>query len=234
MRRSRVQTRQLILDAAYGLFCDLGYNATTMDAVAKQAGVAVQTVYFTFHTKDALLQEVQDRAVIGDDRVPPPDQPWFAEAIAAPDGVRALAAVIGGVADIHARVAPLVPVFHAVAGEPAGGTWRRAEALRREGFAQLLDLMVAKTPLRQDLGHDHALDLLFVVLGTELYKSLVIDCGWSPAAWSTWVLASLSRDLFGQEPAARPLTKRATKRATKGPTKGRTKRPTNESARRSR
>ena len=49
-------TRRRMLDAAYDLFCEQGFRATTMDAIAQRAGVAVQTLYFTFHTKDALLQ----------------------------------------------------------------------------------------------------------------------------------------------------------------------------------
>lgn len=41
-----------------------------MEAIAHRAGVAVQNVYFTFHTKDALLQEVHNRTVLGNDALP--------------------------------------------------------------------------------------------------------------------------------------------------------------------
>ena len=40
--------------------------ATTMQAVADEAGVAVQTVYFTFGTKAKLLAAVERRAILGD------------------------------------------------------------------------------------------------------------------------------------------------------------------------
>src|SRR6187399_1573894 len=77
-------TRRRMLDAAYDLFCDQGFRATTMEAIAERAGVAVQTLYFTFHTKDELLQAVQDRAVLGDDvPTPPHEQPWFREMLEA-------------------------------------------------------------------------------------------------------------------------------------------------------
>ena len=68
-------TRRRILDAAYDLFCVAGYPATTMAAIGERAGVAVQTVYFTFRTKDALLQAVHNRTVLGRDEIPPPQQP---------------------------------------------------------------------------------------------------------------------------------------------------------------
>ena len=48
-------TRRRIVDAAYRLFSEGGYAAATMDAIAAQAGVAVQTVYHVFNTKAVLL-----------------------------------------------------------------------------------------------------------------------------------------------------------------------------------
>ena len=55
-RRERAKaTRRRIAEAALVRFSGQGYAATTMDAIAGDAGVAVQTVYFTFHTKAELL-----------------------------------------------------------------------------------------------------------------------------------------------------------------------------------
>ena len=42
-----------------------------MAAIAQRAGVAVQTVYFVFHTKAELLSRVIDAAVLGPDPNPP-------------------------------------------------------------------------------------------------------------------------------------------------------------------
>jgi AcrR family transcriptional regulator len=63
-----------IIVSAYTLFCESGYRGTTMESIAQRAGVAVQTVYFTFRTKDDLLQAVYEWAVLGDDGKPPPMQ----------------------------------------------------------------------------------------------------------------------------------------------------------------
>lgn len=194
-------TRGRMLDAAYDLFCEQGFRATTMGSIAERAGVAVQTLYFTFHTKDALLQEVHDRTVLGDDPVPPPQQPWHVAAMAEPDGRRALAQIIEGVMTIQARVAPMIPVFQAVSSDAAGRVYRRGEELRRKGYEQLIDGLAAKTPLRPGLTRAKACDLLFVVLEPELYRSLVLECGWSQADWQTWATNALTRDLFGEEPA---------------------------------
>src|SRR4051812_6026406 len=79
-------TRMRILRAAYSLFAAHGYPTVTMAAVAAEAGVAVQTLYFTFGTKAALLQHAYDYAVLGDGEVlPPAEQSWYRDMRAAED-----------------------------------------------------------------------------------------------------------------------------------------------------
>src|ERR1041384_7668216 len=113
-------TRRRMLDAAYGLFCEEGYRATTMDAIAERAGVAVQTLYFTFHTKDELFQAVHERTVLGDEAIPPEAHPWSRAAVPSDDFGGAVRHICRGVLSISRRVAPMIPAFHAVAGDPAG------------------------------------------------------------------------------------------------------------------
>jgi AcrR family transcriptional regulator len=199
-----------MLSAAYDEFRERGFRQTTMEAIARRAGVAVQTLYFTFHTKDALLQELLDRAVLGDDPTPPPLQPWFQDAIAEPDVAVALAHIVSGCSAICGRVAPLMPVFHAVVGEPAGQVFRHGEDLRRADFAgPMLDILERKAPLRPGTSRRHAADILFVILGPETYHSFVLGCGWTPKAFERWAAQVLARDLFGVEPAiTRPKAKR--------------------------
>jgi AcrR family transcriptional regulator len=56
-------TRQRILHAARHRFFEDGYAATTLKAVAVEAGVAVQTVYAVFGSKAAILAELRALAV---------------------------------------------------------------------------------------------------------------------------------------------------------------------------
>jgi AcrR family transcriptional regulator len=191
-------TRRRMLDAAYELLCEQGYRATTMEAIAEQAGVAVQTLYFTFHTKDELLQQVHDRTVLGDEGVPPPLQPWYRTAMAEHDLRTALRTIVEGTQTILARVAPMLPVFHTVAGEPAGAVWQRAEQLRVEGYDSLLRALETRQPLRQGLRHRDARDILFVVLGPETYRAFVHERQWSVTRWVRWTVDVLAQDLFGQ------------------------------------
>ena len=111
-------TRARIITSAYALFCESGYRGTTMESIAERAGVAVQTVYFAFRTKDDLLQAVYEWAVLGNEGTPPPMQDWNVTALAGPDARNAIPAIVAGIATIHARVAPLLPVFDAISPEP--------------------------------------------------------------------------------------------------------------------
>jgi AcrR family transcriptional regulator len=197
-RRAQAQaTRSRIIRHAYDLFCDAGYKATTMEAVAQRAGVAVQTVYFVFRTKDNLLQAVHEWTVLGDDPAPPPLQDWALAAAAEPDARRALRINVAGVATILARMAPMIPVFHAVSQDAAGAVFRQSEHLRREDMVELATSLSKRTPLAPGMTRRRAADLLFVLSGPESYRAFVLGCGWSPRQWVRWVGDTLSRELFG-------------------------------------
>jgi len=55
MRRSAVQTRRHILDAAYGLFWRQGFLRVSMDEIAARAGITKRALYQHFRSKDALM-----------------------------------------------------------------------------------------------------------------------------------------------------------------------------------
>ncbi|MHC1789107.1 TetR/AcrR family transcriptional regulator [Solidesulfovibrio sp.] len=53
--KQKVETRQAILDAAVDLIIQNGFRATSMRAIARQAGVGDATVYNYFPTKEAIF-----------------------------------------------------------------------------------------------------------------------------------------------------------------------------------
>ena len=55
------ERRQEILDAALQLFDDRGFDATTVQSIAAQAGVAAGTVYLYFPSKEHVLQALHAR-----------------------------------------------------------------------------------------------------------------------------------------------------------------------------
>ena len=58
------RTRTAIIDAALRLFRERGYDATTMRAIAAEAGVSVGNAYYYFDSKERLIQGFYDRAQV--------------------------------------------------------------------------------------------------------------------------------------------------------------------------
>lgn len=56
--RERVETRQRILDAAREMFVEVGYEATTMRAIAERIEYTPTAIYHHFRNKEALLAEL--------------------------------------------------------------------------------------------------------------------------------------------------------------------------------
>ena len=60
--RGTESTREVIVETALRLFRERGFDATTMRAVAAEAGVSVGNAYYYFDSKEALIQAYYDRA----------------------------------------------------------------------------------------------------------------------------------------------------------------------------
>lgn len=211
-REKALATRRRVLQAAYGLFCARGYAATTMDAIAKEAGVAVQTLYFTFHTKGAILNEAVGAAVVGFERWDPraelavinnPRQaftdmhPWFPAFERAKTQVQALAVFVDAALDILVRVSPLVSVMAAAVADPEVKTMSEVGEQRRvEGYQMVIESLAKRGGLRRGVTIRRATDILLTVLSGETYQHLAIRRGWSHAECRKWFLDVLVQQLL--------------------------------------
>ena len=80
-----------ILESAQRLFEQQGYAATTVAAIAADAGVALKTVYVAFETKSGVLRALWHVLLRGDDdNVTVQDRDWYREVLAEPDPERQL------------------------------------------------------------------------------------------------------------------------------------------------
>jgi len=189
--------------AAIEVFTEAGYVGARMGNIADRAGVAVQTVYFTFHTKAELLQACFDFAVLGPERLPPMEQPFLAELPTARSGRAALAAFVHGNTAILERSAAIKEVAESAPHEPdAAAVVTRSENLRREGYAQVVRLLDDRFGLRSGLTGEDATDLLLVLSSSATYLSLQ-RYGWSEEKYVEWLTDTLARQLLAR-PRARP------------------------------
>src|SRR4029453_5809502 len=72
------RTRGRVLDAAFGLFLERGYAATTVAAVADEGGGSPETIYLSRGGKRGLLEGVIEAAITGPDEGGADDDAWWA------------------------------------------------------------------------------------------------------------------------------------------------------------
>jgi AcrR family transcriptional regulator len=188
-----------ILDAAMSLFVLRGYPSTTVEMIAHEAGVAVQTVYFSFRAKANILKQLVDINVAGDTAPTATLQrAWVTEALAEPDPARQLEIQVKGTATLHRRVAPLLDVLRRASDtDPAvAELWRTNQEQRRAVARQLVTALRRKGGLPPGMRLGQAVDISYAVLGPELFHVLVTERGWSIAEWERWTLGVLRRELL--------------------------------------
>ncbi|MEX2252949.1 MAG: helix-turn-helix domain-containing protein, partial [Thermoleophilaceae bacterium] len=207
-RQRAAATRRRIGQAAFGLFALNGYAATTMEAIARDAGVAVQTLYFTFHTKAAVLIEAMK---VGGgapaEAVEVMNRPWIEEAFDAHTGGRRLAVIVEHGTDIYTRLAPMYSAVSAAASidSDVDEAWQRIVRGRREGMRRITQAMEQRGELHDGIGFDRAADIMSAVHRAETYLALVGESGWSVEAYKAWVYVTLARQLLTDDQAASAL-----------------------------
>ena len=189
------RTRRTIVQAATEEFRASGYHGTTMAAIARRAGVAVQTVYFVFHTKPLLLTATIDQAVMGDDEPTPPElTKWWQEGTTTEDGHRALEVFVANVAVMEERAALLDRVARAAAttDPEVAEVLAHHEQLRVAGFRSYLETFSARGLLRRELALDEATDVLLTLVGSTTFLEFTEARAWSIKRWTSWTTATLS------------------------------------------
>ncbi len=197
-REQAEQTRRRIVKAAYQLFCDAGYEDTTMQQVADAAGVAVQTVYFVFGTKAKLLAEVESFVILGD---APADrwreQPWAAELRQEADPRRLIARFVEIDTEIKGRITPFVVAVGSALPRNDQARTSRDEG-RDQFFRSVIDRLVALGALRSGLDPGRALDVVIAVDSIEAHTELTWRRGWTAEEWCSWLTRLLCRELLGR------------------------------------
>lgn len=199
-RRRGTDTRRRIEQAAALLFTRDGYTATTMQAVAAEAAVHVQTIYLAYRTKPALLAACTARLVAGeeDPDTHPAERRWAREVAAAPDAHAKLARYVKQIADVTPRIAPLIDVLRTTApAEPDVAAFlEQVEDGRREGPLQLLGHGVPAGTWRPGLTADQIADIVFAIASPDTFRALTNRRRWSRAAAEKLIVRMLERELL--------------------------------------
>ena len=188
------ETRRLILEAARKLFTTRGYAGTTIEALAHEAGVAVETVYATFGSKRAVLTRLVDILVLGDEEPTPllerPDPQAVRQE---PDQRRQIRLFARGMSAIMERAGPLWGVIRAAADTDAeiAATLRRMLTSRRDNLLAFVGWVERNGPLRAGLNTEEATDTVWSVSSAEVHHLLTVDRGWPRERYEQWLGNSL-------------------------------------------
>lgn len=194
------RTRRVVLEAARRLFLERGYAATTVGAIAADAGVSMETVYKAFGNKPGLVKAVFDVSIVGDDEPVPLMQRERIERIQAEaDPAHKLALYGEHLAEIGPRSVPVQLLVRAAAAGDAGvaGVWSEMLAERLTGMTIFARHLHDGGHLRPDVSADDARDILWTYNAAEVYELLVIHRGWSPPRYGRWVADALAAALLG-------------------------------------
>jgi AcrR family transcriptional regulator len=202
------RTRRAVVAAAARLFAERGYESTSLADVAAAAGVARPTVFASFGSKAALLQEVIDQALAGDDEpVPVADRPWFRPVWEARTQPGVLDAYAGVCTLIGSRAGGLFEVVRRAAdsSEDAQALWDRLQSNRRAGAAMVVERLERLGRLAPGLGTETAVDSLWVFNDPALFELLVLQRRWGADEFTAWLAARMRDALIAKRtPARRP------------------------------
>lgn len=184
-------TRARIAQAARTLFAEHGYGSTSMDAIAREAGVAARTVYTVFGAKreilSAICEEWLARARAGE---------LHTEALAEPDPARRLRLAAGWLRALYGAGFDVVVLFDAAADED-----EETRALLRaklDGRNHVMDALVASLEGALTVPLEEAQAVYRALAATGIYREFVVGSGWSPDRFEDWVADVLCRQLLGR------------------------------------
>ncbi|WP_433383491.1 TetR/AcrR family transcriptional regulator [Actinoplanes sp. CA-142083] len=185
-------TRRRVLEAARALLVEHGSAAVTVRDVATHAGVSVETVYKTFGTKAALIKDVYDVTLAGDDEpIPMIDRPEIQAVFAASTPAGKLASYASAARRVGERVGPLLAKLHG--GDPDLAGFRETTNQERLiGAGAIVGHLAETGGLRAGVEPGRARDIVWTLIAPEVYELLVGERGWSPDEYEQWLARALA------------------------------------------
>lgn len=196
-RAERTQaSKRAVVAAAHELFLARGFADTTVEAISTASRVPIATVYRLFKTKTAILKQVIDTAVVGDDApVPLGDRSVVKDAQAAQDP-RAMTAAFAHVARrVFDNTAALRLVLRVAAAldTDAAALQDSIEEQRRVGQARVARSLADKGFLAPGLKEAEARDIVYALMSIDTYRILRLEQRWSGARYERWLGNALHR-----------------------------------------
>jgi AcrR family transcriptional regulator len=189
-----MERRTRIDEAARRLFGRSGYGGTSIEQIAREADVAVPTVYAIFRSKRALLFALLDQADL---------QAGVAglrrdlQAAAGYPRMQ-LRALVSFSSRFFARAADIIEIARGAGStdEDLLALWREGETRRLRSETPLTQAWHRAGALRNEVSAEEARDVLWAMTGPDHYRLLVVERHWPPGRYEAWLEETLIRLLL--------------------------------------
>jgi AcrR family transcriptional regulator len=199
-REQAAATRRDILEAAQRLFERHGYAATTMAAIAAEAGVALKTVYLAFETKSGVLRALWNLLLRGDEgEAPVAERSWYREVVDEQDPQRQLRLNARNSRAAKTRIAGVLKVIReaAPADPEIGALWGRIQTEFHANQRAIVERLAERRALTPGLSVDRATDILWTLNHPDVWQLLVGERGWTPDQYEEWFGDTACAQLLG-------------------------------------
>jgi AcrR family transcriptional regulator len=205
-RAQAAGTRRQILEAAQRLFERQGYAATTMAAIATEAGVALKTVYVVFETKSGVLRALWNLLLRGDEGdAPVAEREWYRAVLEEQSAERQLRLTAENSRLVKLRIGRVIEVIRAAApiDSDIAALWNRIQSEFHANQRTIAASLGDKKALRPGLDVDRAADLLWTINHPDVWQLLVGQRGWTPDEYEQWCADLACSQLLGRPRAGR-------------------------------
>jgi AcrR family transcriptional regulator len=175
------RTRQVILDAAQRQFLEGGYAATTIAAIAAEAGVSVETIYKAFGGKPGLVRAIYQRGLVGQQPIPAYQR--ADEMRERETDPRTIMRNWGTIAsEVGSVVSPIARLVRAAAASDSdmAALLKANNDVRERRARHHARFLKQRGYLREGVTLAQATDILWTCTSDELYDLLVTQRGWPP------------------------------------------------------
>lgn len=186
-------TRNEIIDAAKHLMLEHGYIATSIGMIATDAGVAIQTIYNSVGNKADVLAAVLDHTASGPGTAALMTAGMRSRVSQARNPTEIIRILADWFALVNERTAGVLRVISEAAATDADVSEleRRLAAARLHNYGEAASALRAKHGLRSGVTDHEAAAAIWAIGHPQVYRTLVVDLGWSADGYREWLSKTL-------------------------------------------
>lgn len=194
--RQAQETRARIVSASAALFASQGYQATTIAAIAREAGVSAETVKTTASKAELLIAAFEVTFSGSEAAESLTDTEVAAGVLDLPDDAF-LDAVLTRITTANARGHGLWTVLlgAALSDPVVDEALGRILEHRRADYRRLVSELRRRGIAGAGIDEATAAAALSFLLSPESYQQLVAQSGWTPDHYGTWLRAAVVREV---------------------------------------